>query len=121
MHKILTPLLFFLFGAPVYAGNFATCILEMAPGTLNDAVSHAVFQECTRRYPGGYAEIDKGSGLSWIPFVGYRSPATCVINQAEKTSNHRASMMINMACHCLYGKATDEGEPCFKPSFTPVR
>ena len=109
------PLVLFFYSTLSLAGNFATCILDLAPGASNDAVTYAVFKECGKKHPKGYGEINRGDGLSWVPFVGYTSPAACVIGHAAKTSNHKASLVITRACDCLYSKPVEADELCFYP------
>lgn len=99
-HKIWIAALF-LFPFHVMAGNYATCILDRMPGTLNDPVAFAIMRICSGKYPGGLDSVIGGEGRGWF---GFDSGAECSAKKAAKTPNRRAALIISAACRRLYDK-----------------
>ncbi len=62
-----------LIAPATWAGDFATCILDKAPGVANDTAAQAVYQLCLSENPGGIQAVAQGSGQGWL---GYKSSAT---------------------------------------------
>lgn len=85
-----------------FAANYATCILDKAPGAVNDIAAQAVHQVCLKENPGGIQAVPQGSGRG---LMGYSSGAECVIKLARDTRSHQAAAMIGVSCRRLY----DEG------------
>lgn len=95
-----------LLAAPAaWAGDFATCILDKAPGVANDTAAHAVYQLCLSENPGGLDRVAQGSGRGWL---GYKSGAECTAKKAGDTRSNRAAVMVGAACRRLYDSATDQ-------------
>lgn len=86
------------------AGDFATCILDKAPGVANDTAAQAVYQLCLSENPGGFDRVVQGSGRGWF---GYKSGAECTAKKAGDTRSNRAAVMVGAACRRLY----DEPNP----------
>lgn len=97
---------------PAWAGNFATCLLDKLPGTANQPTHGAVFQTCTKNYPGRYFDIKKGSGRG---IFGFADGNSCVIKKAKNTPYELSSMQVAFACRCLYDSPSYEGEMCQTP------
>jgi len=81
------------------AGNYATCILDKAPGTPYNAAANTVHQSCIAQYPDGYSAVVHGSGGGLFSFG---SGAECIAKKAADTPSQRAVIMIGVACRRLY-------------------
>ena len=97
------PTLLLLTAAPVFAANYATCILDTLPGTQNDVAAYAAMQVCQGNYPGGLDTVQQGSGRG---FFGYDSGAECTAKKAGDTRSQRAAYIIGGACRKLYDEPT---------------
>lgn len=97
MRRFLALLL--LAASPAWAANFATCILDKAPGVANDTAAHAVHQLCMSEHPGGLQAVPQGSGRG---FFGFGSGAECTAKKAGETRSNRAAAMVGVACRKLY-------------------
>ncbi len=94
-----------LFCAPAaWAGDYATCILDKAPGVANEAAAAAVHQVCLEENPGGLQAVAQGSGRG---FFGFKSGAECTAKKASDTRSARAGLLISGACRRLYDSSTD--------------
>ena len=51
--------------SPAWAANYATCILDKAPGAANDVAAHAIYQLCLAENPGGLNAMAQGSGCGF--------------------------------------------------------
>lgn len=89
----------FLIAPATWAGDFATCILDKAPGVANDTAAQAVYQLCLSENPGGIQAVAQGSGRGWL---GYKSGAECTAKKAGETRSNRAAAMVGTACRRLY-------------------
>ncbi|GGI19426.1 hypothetical protein [Oxalicibacterium faecigallinarum] len=98
-HRIALSLAFIT--PPAFAGNYATCILDKAPGTPYNAAANAVHQYCIAQYPDGYSAVVHGSGGSWLS-ASYKSGAECIQKKTVDTPSQRAVIMIGVACRRLY-------------------
>lgn len=85
--------------APAWAANYATCILDKAPGVANDTAAQAVHQLCMSEHPGGIQAVPQGSGRG---FFGFSSGAECTAKKAGETRSNRAAVMVGVACRRLY-------------------
>lgn len=94
--------------APTWAANYATCILDKAPGVANDTAAQAVYQLCLQQHPGGFQGVPQGSGRG---FLSFKSGAECTAKKAADTRSEQAAYMIGNACRRLY----DEAPPGLKP------
>ncbi len=81
------------------AGNYATCLLEKAPGLQNDAAAQAAINFCMKEYPGGVNSVARGSGKGWF---SYKSGSECVLKKAADTHSQLAGRVIFLACNILY-------------------
>lgn len=97
------PSLLLLTAAPVFAANYATCILDTLPGTQNDVAAYAAMQVCQGKHPGGLDTVQQGSGRG---FFGYDSGAECTAKKAGDTRSQRAAYIIGGACRKLYDEPT---------------
>lgn len=88
-----------LVASPVFATNYATCILDKAPGAVNDIAAQAVHQVCLKANPGAIQAVPQGSGRG---LVGYNSGAECVVAKAKDTRSNQAAAMIGVSCRRLY-------------------
>lgn len=104
-----TPALLLLFAGPIYAANYATCILDKMPGTANQPTHAAVVNSCTHAHPGRYSDIAQGSGRG---LFGYSDGNSCTITRAKDTVFAISSMQIAQACRCLYDAPRQQGELC---------
>lgn len=91
-----------LAAAPAWAGNFATCVLDKAPGVSNDTAAYAVHQLCMAENPGGLQAVPQGSGRGWF---GFKSGAECTAKKAGDTRSNQAAAMVGMACRRLYDES----------------
>lgn len=101
MRRIIAAHLMLLASAPVFAGNFATCLLDELPGTQNDNTAGAAYQVCSAKYPEKYNGVEQGSGRG---LLGYDSGAECAVDKAKDTRSQNAAGMIRVACNRLYDK-----------------
>ena len=85
--------------APAFAANYATCILDKAPGVANDTAANAVHQLCLSEHPGGIQAVPQGSGRG---FFGFSSDAECTAKKAGDTRSNMAAQLVGMACRRLY-------------------
>ena len=95
---------------PAFAADYATCILDKAPGAVNDIAAQAVHQVCLKANPGAIQAVPQGSGRG---LMGYNSGAECVVAKAKDTRSNQAAAMIGVACRKLY----DEPNPFSDPNF----
>lgn len=100
---LLTGSLLALVTAQAQAANYATCILDKAPGAVNDIAAQAVHQVCLKENPGAIQAVPQGSGRG---LMGYNSGAECVVAKAKDTRSNQAAAMIGVACRKLYDKPT---------------
>ena len=105
-HAITFLLISLSFGAQA---NFAECILEKMPGSVNDAVTNAAHNACATDYPAIFFDIERGSGRG---FFGHSDANACVLKSAKNTPSNRASYQIAAACRCLYTPPSFDGEMC---------
>lgn len=96
-----------LAAGPALAANFATCILDKAPGAANDVAAQAVYQVCLAEHPGGLQAVPQGDGRGMF---GFKSGAECTAKKAADTRSNQAAYMVGMACRRLY----DEENPFAK-------
>jgi hypothetical protein len=107
-------------GASIFSpSNYAECILQKMSEVANDPAAYAVAQVCNEEFPGGYANVEQGSGRG---ILGYKSGAKCAVAIGAKTISRKAAGAVRMACNKLYdepefdwGKATIT-KPDDKPS-----
>lgn len=99
-----------LVAAQAQAANYATCILDKAPGAVNDIAAQAVHQICLKANPGAIQAVPQGSGRG---IMGYNSGAECVVAKAKDTRSNQAAAMIGVSCRRLY----DEPNPFSDPNF----
>ena len=97
MRRFLALLL--LAASPAWAANFATCILDKAPGVANDTAAQAVYQVCMSEHTGGILAVPQGSGRG---FFGFSSGAECTAKKAGETRSNRAAQLVGVACRRLY-------------------
>lgn len=83
---------------PVWAANYATCLLDKLPGTQNDSAASAIVSVCSSKHKG---EVEQGSGRG---FFGYDSGAECHAEKAKETPSNRAAYLMRWACNRLYDK-----------------
>lgn len=102
IRALLGSVLMALVVAQAQAANYATCILDKAPGAVNDIAAQAVHQVCLKENPGGIQAVPQGSGRG---LLGYSSGADCVVAKAKDTRSNQAAAMIGVSCRRLY----DEG------------
>lgn len=88
-----------LAAAPAWAANYATCILDKAPGVANDTAAQAVYQLCLTEHPGGLQAVPQGSGRG---LFGFSSGAECTAKKAGGTRSNQAAAMVGVACRKLY-------------------
>ena len=101
MRRIL--ILAALLSAPqAWAANYATCIIDKAPGAQNDVAAHAVHQVCLGENPGGMQAVQQGSGRGMF---SHKSGAECTAANAKETRSNQAAAMIGTACRKLYDEA----------------
>lgn len=81
------------------AQTYAHCLLDKLPGTTNQAVFYAVYQQCGREFPSGFKGVARSSGKG---FFGYSDGAQCTIKKASGTTHHQSAHVIGVACRCLY-------------------
>jgi len=100
MRRFLALLL--LAASPAWAANYATCILDKAPGVANDTAANAVHQLCMSEHPGGLQAVPQGSGRG---LFGFSSGAECTAKKAGETRSNRAAAMVGVACRRLYDES----------------
>ena len=83
----------------VFAGNYATCLLDKAPGLQNDAAAQAAINFCMKEYPSGVNSVARGSGRGWF---SYKSGSECALKKAADTHSQLAGRAIFLACNLLY-------------------
>ncbi len=98
-----------LISAPAWAANYATCVLDKAPGAANDVAAHAIYQLCLSENPGGLGAVAQGSGRG---LFGFKSGAECTARKAGDTRSQQAAAMLAAACRRLY----DEPNPFLDPN-----
>jgi tripartite-type tricarboxylate transporter receptor subunit TctC len=98
----LTALLLAFAAPTAFAANYATCILDKAPGAVNDIAAQAVHQVCLKENPGAIQAVPQGSGRG---LMGYNSGAECVVAKAKDTRSNQAAAMIGVACRKLYDES----------------
>lgn len=101
-----------LFSGGAMAGNYAECILDKMPGTVNGAITVAIANTCIGKYPQGYFTIEQGSARG---LFGFKDGDACVMKKAASTPFHYAAEQIRMACACLYSEASFKGQVCISP------
>lgn len=110
--RLILVLLLALAASPAFAANFATCIIDKAPGAQSDVAAHAVHQVCLGENPGGIEAVQQGSGRGMF---SHNSGAECTAANATETRNNQAAAMIGAACRKLYDEAD-----WWKKDATPV-
>lgn len=88
--------------APAFAANFATCILDKAPGLANDTAAQATYQLCLSENPGGFESVPQGSGRG---LFGFKSGAECTAKKAGDTRSNLAAQHVGVACRRLYDES----------------
>jgi hypothetical protein len=83
----------------LFAGNYATCLLDKLPGVVNDVAAAAGANYCKQRHPSGLEGTKQGSGRG---FLGYDSGAECTMKKGSATSSGYAGRLISAACNRLY-------------------
>lgn len=99
MRHLLLALILSVVASPVFAANYATCILDKMPGVANDVAANAVRQVCRAEHPTGMDGVVQGSGRG---FFGFKSGAECVVKKAGETRSQSAAATIGAACRKLY-------------------
>lgn len=94
---------------PAMAGNFATCLLDKMPGSVNGATHAAIMRTCLGEFPGGFTGVVRGSGRG---IFGFKDENACVIKKAKDTTFQSSAGAISAACHCLYKQPVFDGEMC---------
>lgn len=100
----LSPIVLLLACAPAFSANYATCVLDKAPGVANDPAAYAVAQLCLSEHPGGMPAVPQGSGRGMFSF---KSGAECTAKKAADTRSNQAAYLVGAACRKLY----DEKKP----------
>lgn len=95
---VFAPLVF----TPAWAANYATCVLDKAPGAANDVAAQAIHQLCLSENPGGLQAVKQGSGRG---FFGFKSGAECTAKKASDTRSHQAAAMVGVSCRRLYDES----------------
>ena len=98
-----------LAAAPAMAGNFATCLLDKMPGSVNGATHAAIYRTCANEFPEKFTSIARGSGRG---LFGFKDENACIIKKAKDTTFQYSAGAISIACHCLYKKPDFDGEIC---------
>lgn len=88
-----------LLASPAMAANYATCILDKAPGIQNDTAAMAAAHSCMASHPGGIDAIQQGSGRG---IFGFKSGMECIAKKAADTRSEIAAYQISLACRKLY-------------------
>ncbi len=101
MHRAFVSALL-LIAPAAWAGDFATCILDKAPGVANDTAAQAVYQLCLSENPGGFQAVAQGSGRG---LMGYKSGAECTAKKAGDTRSEEAARYVGIACRRLYDES----------------
>ena len=99
MKKLIAVLL--IAPSSCFAGNYATCLLDKMPGIENDAIAMATNKVCLDKYPGGFNNVQQGSGRGYF---SYDSGAECAAKIGSKTRSLTAGRMIFASCNVLYEK-----------------
>ncbi len=92
----------FLIAPAAWAGNFAVCILDRAPGVANNTAAQAVYQLCLQQHPGGFEGVAQGSGRG---VLGFKSGAECTAKKAADTRSEEAARYVGIACRRLYDQS----------------
>lgn len=85
--------------APAWAANFATCLLDKLPGTMNDQAAFAIRHVCSEKYSN---DATQGSGRGMF---SYKSGSECLAAKGKDTRNARAVQLMSWACNRLYDEA----------------
>lgn len=99
-----------------FAGNYAECILDKMPGSMNQATTSAVHATCSKKHSEQFFDIKKGSGRLFGLF-GFGDPESCTIKKSRETSHVYAANQIAMACRCLYGEPEFDIRSCSRVNF----
>jgi len=108
MHHHLFALIFTATTASAMAANYATCVLDKAPGLQNDTAAQAVYQVCIAENPGGIEAVPQGSGRG---VLGFKSGAECTAKKAADTRSNQAAYMVGIACKRLYDEPNPFNDP----------
>ena len=101
--------LLLLAAAPAWAGNFATCLLDKLPGTMNDQAASAIRNVCSDKYSN---DAPQGSGRG---IFSYKSGSECLAAKGKDTRSARAVQLMSWACSRLYDEAD-----WWKKNATPI-
>ena len=85
----------------VFAGNYATCLLDVMPGIQNDAAATAANRVCLEKFPSALRDIPKGSGRG---LFSPESGAECAMKKGRDTRSQVAGQAIYIACMALFQK-----------------
>lgn len=107
--KRIAVLILLIWQVTANAGDYATCILDKMPGSVNEAFTGSVYSQCSSEYPSTLYDVKKGSGRG---IFGFKDGNACIQSKAKNTPNPRAALMIANACRCLYIEAIFDGEMC---------
>lgn len=102
MKRLLAALL--LAPAPLFAANFATCILDKMPEVQNDTAATLTYRACIEKHPAFFADVAQGSGRGWFSF---KDGTDCILKKGAKTASPRAAQIIMMSCRRLYDAPTN--------------
>lgn len=92
-----------------FAADYATCLLEVLPGTQSGPAFTAGMQLCSQKHPDQYFTIKRGSGRG---VFGPKSANACTADKAKSTSWQPAAYQIGRACACLYDEARGDWDMC---------
>ena len=95
--------------APVWAANYAQCLLETLANSQSGVVHAASVSLCTTKNPDGFYTIKRGSGRG---LFGFKSADVCTIESAKNTRWQPSAVMIRRACTCLYSEPSSDTDMC---------
>ena len=99
----------FAFAGQAQAANYATCLLDKLPGTMNDQTASAIRNICSDKYSN---DAPQGSGRGMF---SYKSGSECLAAKGKDTRSARSVQLMSWACNRLYD------EPNFFDQFDPKR
>lgn len=85
--------------APSWAGNFAECLLDKLPGTMNDQAAHAIRAVCSDKYQD---DVPQGTGRG---LFSYKSGTECLAAKGKDTRSTTAVQLMSWACRRLYDES----------------
>lgn len=109
MHKLFRLAAMLAFIPPVFAADYATCLLDKLPGVKNAPAHAAALNLCAQQHPDKFFEVRRGSGRG---LLGPKSPEQCTLDKARDTSWQPAAGMIMRACGCLYTPSAGPTDMC---------